>query len=155
MTLRVKAGMLGLVRSLKNEITRIDPYGRVNMIEPGWTATHMARPALQDPKQVSQAVRRDPLIQRFRQSVEALSWGDPLDEANRLGPMARADLREELHRQVTDSIEQGAVAVTGCEIPPGEGAFYPPSILDRVVPGVRAWREELFGPVAACIGAPA
>jgi 3-oxoacyl-[acyl-carrier protein] reductase len=52
-----KAGMLGLVRSLKNEIPRLDPFGRVNMIEPGWTATHMARPALQDPKQVSQAVR--------------------------------------------------------------------------------------------------
>jgi 3-oxoacyl-[acyl-carrier protein] reductase len=52
-----KAGMYGLIRSLKNEITRIDPYGRVNMIEPGWTATHMARPALEDPEQVRQAVR--------------------------------------------------------------------------------------------------
>lgn len=52
-----KAGMYGLVRSLKNEITRIDPYGRVNMIEPGWTATHMARPALDDPEQVRHAVR--------------------------------------------------------------------------------------------------
>ena len=93
----------------------------------------------------------DAFVERFRQSVEALSWGDPLDETNRLGPMARADLREELHRQVTDSIEQGAVAVTGCEIPPGDGAFYPPSILDRVVPGVRAWGEELFGPVASII----
>jgi succinate-semialdehyde dehydrogenase/glutarate-semialdehyde dehydrogenase len=93
----------------------------------------------------------DDFVQRFRLAVEALSLGDPLDEANRLGPMARLDLRDELHRQVGDSIAQGAVAVTGCEIPPGAGAFYPPSILDHVGPGVRAWREELFGPVASII----
>jgi succinate-semialdehyde dehydrogenase/glutarate-semialdehyde dehydrogenase len=93
----------------------------------------------------------DDFVQRFRLAVEALSQGDPLDEANRLGPMARVDLRDELHRQVEESIGQGAVAVTGCQIAPGAGAFYPPSIIDRVVPGVRAWREELFGPVASII----
>jgi 3-oxoacyl-[acyl-carrier protein] reductase len=52
-----KAGLYGLVRTLKNEIARLDPYGRVNMVEPGWTATHMARPALDDPTQVTHAVR--------------------------------------------------------------------------------------------------
>jgi succinate-semialdehyde dehydrogenase/glutarate-semialdehyde dehydrogenase len=65
--------------------------------------------------------------------------------------MAREDLREELHRQVEESIAQGAGAVTGCRIPPGPGAFYPPSILDRVAPGMCAWSEELFGPVASII----
>jgi succinate-semialdehyde dehydrogenase/glutarate-semialdehyde dehydrogenase len=93
----------------------------------------------------------DDFVQRFRLAVEALSQGDPLDEASQLGPMARVDLRDELHRQVGESISQGAVAVTGCEIAPGPGAFYPPSIIDRVVPGVCAWREELFGPVASII----
>lgn len=93
----------------------------------------------------------DDFVQRFRLAVEALSQGDPLDEASQLGPMARVDLRHELHRQVGESISQGAVAVTGCEIPPGPGAFYPPSIIDRVGPGVCAWREELFGPVASII----
>ena len=90
-------------------------------------------------------------VQRLRRAVEALRQGDPLDEASRLGPMARVDLRDELHRQVEESLGQGAVAVTGCEIVPGAGAFYPPSILDHVVPGVCAWREELFGPVASII----
>ena len=93
----------------------------------------------------------DDFVQRFRLAVEALSQGDPLDEASQLGPMARVDLRDELHRQVGESISQGAVAVTGCEIAPGPGAFYPPSIIDRVGPGVCAWREELFGPVASII----
>jgi len=93
----------------------------------------------------------DAFVDRFRVAVEALGTGDPLDEANRLGPMARTDLREELHRQVEESIGQGAEAVTGCRIPPGPGAFYPPSILDRVGPGMCAWSEELFGPVASII----
>ena len=100
---------------------------------------------------IALAAVADDFVQRFRLAVEALTWGNPLDEASQLGPMARVDLRDELHRQVEESIAQGAVAVTGCEIPPGAGAYYPPSIIDRVVPGVRAWREELFGPVASII----
>ena len=67
--------------------------------------------------------------------------------------MAREELREELHRQVADSINSGAVALTGCERLPGEGAFYKASILDRVRPGMRAYDEELFGPVAIVIRA--
>jgi succinate-semialdehyde dehydrogenase/glutarate-semialdehyde dehydrogenase len=95
----------------------------------------------------------DAFAERFREAVEALPVGDPLDDANRMGPMARHDLREELHRQVTDSIAQGAVALTGCAPLEGPGAYYPPSILDRVGPGIRAYREELFGPVASIIRA--
>lgn len=95
----------------------------------------------------------DDFAERFRQAAEALPVGDPLDEASRMGPMARHDLREELHRQVTDSIAQGAVALTGCAPLGGPGAYYPPSILDRVAPGIRAYREELFGPVASIIRA--
>jgi succinate-semialdehyde dehydrogenase/glutarate-semialdehyde dehydrogenase len=67
--------------------------------------------------------------------------------------MARLDLRDELHRQVTDSIAQGAQALLGCEPVAGEGAYYLPSILDHVTPKTRAYREELFGPVAAFIRA--
>ena len=95
------------------------------------------------------------MAEEFSQLVAAkfarVKLGDPLDEANRLGPMAREDLRDDLHRQVEDSLAQGAVAVTGCRVPAGPGAYYPPSILDRVGPGMRAWREELFGPVASII----
>ncbi len=94
-----------------------------------------------------------PFLEQFKAAVEALAVGDPLDESNRLGPMARHDLRDELHRQVVESIEQGAVAVTGCKPVAGPGAYYLPSILDQVRPGIRAYREELFGPVASIIRA--
>ncbi|HAJ91844.1 MAG TPA: succinate-semialdehyde dehydrogenase [Gammaproteobacteria bacterium] len=92
-------------------------------------------------------------IDRFRVAVEALVMGDPLDDDTRLGPMARADLRDELHQQVVDSIAQGAVAVTGCRPAAGDGVYYQASILDHVRPGVRAYTEELFGPVASIIRA--
>jgi len=95
----------------------------------------------------------DEFVERFRRAAEALPVGDPLDEHNRMGPMARQDLRDELHQQVSDSIAQGAAAVTGCKPMPGAGAFYPPSILDQVRPGIRAYEEELFGPVASVIRA--
>jgi succinate-semialdehyde dehydrogenase/glutarate-semialdehyde dehydrogenase len=85
--------------------------------------------------------------------VEALTMGDPLDEHNRLGPMARHDLRDELHRQVVESVAQGAKAITGCSPEGGDGAYYQPSILDHVKPGMLAYHDELFGPVASIIRA--
>jgi len=92
-------------------------------------------------------------VERFRVAVEALVMGDPLDEATELGPLARVDLRDELHQQVVDSISQGAVAVTGCSPAGGDGVYYQASILDHVRPGMRAYAEELFGPVASIIRA--
>ena len=67
--------------------------------------------------------------------------------------MAREDLRDELHQQVERSIAAGAVAVSGCEVVEGAGAYYQPSILDHVKPGMAAWSEELFGPVASILRA--
>lgn len=101
---------------------------------------------------IVQAIADDFLV-LFRKKVEALNMGDPTKENSQIGPMARNDLRDELHVQVTDSIKQGAVALTGCEIPKGPGSYYPPSILDQVKPGIRAYEEELFGPVAIVIRA--
>jgi succinate-semialdehyde dehydrogenase/glutarate-semialdehyde dehydrogenase len=95
----------------------------------------------------------DEFVARFKTAVEAMTMGDPLDEANTLGPMARVDLRDELHHQVLDSLLHGAVAITGCNPEAGSGSFYQPSIIDHVKPGVRAYREELFGPVASIIRA--
>lgn len=95
----------------------------------------------------------DEFLRRFKTKVEALKLGDPMDDATQLGPMARLDLRVTLHQQVTDSIAQGAVAVTGCKAVEREGFFYQPSILDRVTANTRAWHEELFGPVAIVIRA--
>jgi succinate-semialdehyde dehydrogenase/glutarate-semialdehyde dehydrogenase len=92
-------------------------------------------------------------LRQFKIKVEALKLGDPMDDATQIGPMARLDLRETLHSQVTDSIAQGAVAVTGCNPVGREGFFYQPSILDHVTVKTRAWHEELFGPVAIVIRA--
>jgi len=61
-----KAGLYGLLRSLKNEIVELDPYARVNLIEPGWTVTHMARPALDQAGVISKVVRTMPLRQLAR-----------------------------------------------------------------------------------------
>ena len=101
---------------------------------------------------VVDAIAED-FVTRFKAGAEVLQPGDPLNEATTMAPMARTDLRDELHQQVRDSIAAGAVPVTGCEPVEGAGAYYLPSILDRVEPGMRAYGEELFGPVAIVIRA--
>ncbi len=80
--------------------------------------------------------------------------GDPLEEGVDLGPQARRDLRDELHGQVEKSVARGARVLLGAVLPAGKGAFYPPSVLTDVAPGMPAYDEELFGPVAAIIGVP-
>ena len=95
----------------------------------------------------------DDFVQGFQRAVESLVCGDPMDPATQLAPMARMDLRDELHQQVSDSLAAGAVAVTGCKPLERAGAYYAASILDHVQPGMRAYAEELFGPVAIVIRA--
>lgn len=89
----------------------------------------------------------------FLQKMRAKIMGDPLDEKTDIGPQARTDLRDVLHKQVMKSIKMGAVCLLGGEIPEGKHAFYPPTVLARVKKGMPAFDEELFGPVAAIITA--
>ncbi len=77
--------------------------------------------------------------------------GDPMDEKNDLGPQASMQLRDELHDQVLRSVKQGAELILGGAIPEINGAYYPPTVLKNVKPGMAAFDEELFGPVAALI----
>jgi succinate-semialdehyde dehydrogenase/glutarate-semialdehyde dehydrogenase len=93
----------------------------------------------------------DAFLAQFKREVEALQAGAPTAVDSDLAPMARNDLRDELHRQVSDSIARGAVCVTGCAPLPGPGYYYAASILDGVAPGMPAYEQELFGPVAAVI----
>lgn len=95
----------------------------------------------------------EPFLARFTDRLRALRPGDPLDEATTLAPLARADLRDHLHAQVQDSVSAGAVARLGGHMLPGPGFYYAPTILDRVRPGMRAYGEELFGPVAVVLRA--
>jgi succinate-semialdehyde dehydrogenase/glutarate-semialdehyde dehydrogenase len=87
----------------------------------------------------------------FVARMDAAKMGDPLREDTEIGPLARHDLRATLHRQVQASVAQGARCVLGGKIPDGPGAFYPPTVLSDVRPGMPAYEEELFGPVAAII----
>jgi succinate-semialdehyde dehydrogenase/glutarate-semialdehyde dehydrogenase len=89
----------------------------------------------------------------FVEKMRAKVMGDPLDEKTDVGPQARSDLRDELHRQVAASIEKGAACPLGGRIPAGSGAYYPPTVLTGVKKGSPAYDEELFGPVAAIIPA--
>ncbi|MEM6455533.1 MAG: NAD-dependent succinate-semialdehyde dehydrogenase [Acidobacteriota bacterium] len=84
-------------------------------------------------------------------AMRARTMGDPFDDAVDVGPMARVDLRDALHAQVTRSLDAGARLMLGGVCPDGPGAFYPPSVLTDVAPGMPAFDEELFGPVAAIV----
>jgi succinate-semialdehyde dehydrogenase/glutarate-semialdehyde dehydrogenase len=97
---------------------------------------------------VVEKVRRD-FEERFVKHMSAVRMGDPLADGTEMGPLARHDLRATLHRQVEASIAQGATCLLGGTIPPGPGAYYPPTILTGVRKDMPAYDEELFGPVAA------
>ena len=87
------------------------------------------------------------------QGMSAVRFGDPMEEATGVGPLARLDLREEVHGQVTRSVAAGARLLLGGKIPAGTGAYYPPTVLGGVLPGMPAFEEEVFGPVASLIAA--
>lgn len=98
---------------------------------------------------VAEAVH-DEFVALLRDELAKFVPGDPLDPATRLGPMARTDLRDELHGQVADSIAAGARLMLGGEIPePRHLPYYPATLLAGVKPGMRVFDEETFGPVAA------
>lgn len=85
--------------------------------------------------------------------MKAYSVGDPLEDETQIGPLARKDLRDNLHRQVKYSIREGATTLLGGEPIDGTGYFYKPTILGNVQPGMPVFEEETFGPVASIIEA--
>jgi succinate-semialdehyde dehydrogenase / glutarate-semialdehyde dehydrogenase len=89
----------------------------------------------------------------FVERMAEAKMGDPLSRETTVGPLARRDLRDQLHAQVERSGAQGAKLRLGGKIPPGKGWFYPPTVLADVRQGMTAYQEETFGPVAAIIGA--
>ncbi|PHR95751.1 MAG: succinate-semialdehyde dehydrogenase [Oceanobacter sp.] len=85
------------------------------------------------------------LTQRFN----ALELGDPREDNLCIGPIARKDLRDQLHDQVMRTVNAGARCLTGGERPNMPGYYYPPTLLVDVTPGMAAFEEETFGPVLA------
>lgn len=95
--------------------------------------------------------------QAFERGLKAIfekqTPGDPIEATTTIGPMSRADLRDELHEQVQRSIKSGAKCLLGGIKPEGKGAFYPLTILTDVKAGMPCYSEEIFGPVAVIIPA--
>ncbi|PLR44518.1 succinate-semialdehyde dehydrogenase [Chimaeribacter arupi] len=87
--------------------------------------------------------------EKFVAAVRAIKMGDPREAEHYVGPMARYDLRDELHQQVQDSLAQGATLLLGGDKLAGAGNYYLPTVLGNVTPDMTAFRQELFGPVAA------
>ena len=95
----------------------------------------------------------DEFREKFVKAMSEVTMGDPNDETTELGPLAREDLRDDLHEQVAKSVEQGARIACGGEIPNRDGYYYPATVLENVHPGQPAYDDELFGPVASLIKA--
>jgi succinate-semialdehyde dehydrogenase/glutarate-semialdehyde dehydrogenase len=98
-----------------------------------------------------------PILERFERAlVDAMSgyrMGDPARDDTKLGPMVSVKARDDIHAQVTASVEKGARLLLGGEVPDRSGAWYPATVLGDVRPGQPAHDEEVFGPVAAIIPA--
>lgn len=95
----------------------------------------------------------DAFLESYTKKMKAAKMGEPTDEDAYYGPMARKDLRDELHEQVQKTIEQGGKLVLGGVIPDRKGAYYPATILADLKPGMEGFDNELFGPVASVIKA--
>jgi len=92
--------------------------------------------------------RADEFIQRFSEAMAAVPMGDPMDPGTVLGPLVSKSQFDILNRQVAESLQAGAVAVTGGTAPQGKGFFFPATVLTNVAANSPAACEELFGPVA-------
>ena len=90
-------------------------------------------------------------LEYFTYEMNKAIFGDPCDPEITMGPLASIALRDDLHKQVATSVKKGAEVVIGGDIPDRKGAYYPPTILENVKPGMPAYDEELFGPVASVI----
>lgn len=149
-------------RALKKTVLELggnDPYVVLDDADLEQAATVCAAARLNNGGQTCIAAKRfivvqavadafaDGILARFQKQV----MGNPLDPATTLGPLARHDLRDELHDQVQRSIAAGAVLRCGGCLPANEGAFYPPTLLDQVQANMPVYHEETFGPVATLI----
>ena len=143
------------------ELGGSDPFIVLDDADIEFTATQAVTARFQNMGQSCIAAKRFILVDtiaesftdRFKTLVNRLHIGDPKADSTGIAPMAREDLRAELHGQVERSLALGAKLVTGGSILGTKGAYYAPTILDQVQPGMPAFDEELFGPVAAIIRA--
>jgi succinate-semialdehyde dehydrogenase/glutarate-semialdehyde dehydrogenase len=143
------------------ELGGSDPFIVLDDADLSHAAAAAAEARLQNSGQSCIAAKRFIVVERvatrflehLTAEMQARRVGDPLDPTTQVGPQARLDLRANLHRQVEESVARGAQLVLGGRLPKGRGAFYPPTVLVAVEPGMPAFDEETFGPVAAVVRA--
>ena len=143
------------------ELGGSDPYLILEDADLGAAAEACAASRLINSGQSCIAAKRFIAVEKVRRGFEERlaarmrdqRMGDPLQEDTTVGPLARRDLRDALHQQVTGSVRQGARLLLGGQVPDGPGAFYPPTLLTDVRAGMPVYEEETFGPVAVVIAA--
>ncbi|MBI3885110.1 MAG: aldehyde dehydrogenase family protein [Opitutae bacterium] len=144
------------------ELGGSDPYLVLADADLALAAEACAAARLYNNGQSCVAAKRLIVVESVRAEFEALlvarlaarRSGDPRAATADLGPLARADLRDRLHAQVRQSVRCGAKLLLGGRVPAGPGFFYPPTVLTGVRPGMAAYDDETFGPVAVVISAP-
>lgn len=157
---RAVAGVSGA--SLKKTVLELggsDPYVILEDIDIEEVAEICAASRLINSGQSCIAAKRFVVVEAVREAfttalverMSARSVGDPLDRTTDIGPLARIDLRDELHRQVLETVEGGASLLSGGTIPSRPGAWYTPTVLGDVGPGTPGYDDEMFGPVASII----
>ncbi|MDE9365688.1 NAD-dependent succinate-semialdehyde dehydrogenase [Luteipulveratus sp. YIM 133132] len=138
------------------ELGGSDPMVVLDAADVGTMAKVAARARLSNCGQACNSPKRmfvddaiyDDFVDALTQEVEKATVGDPTDEATRVGPMSSKDARDDLDEQVRDAVSKGATVRTGGKPLDRPGSFYAPTVLTDLTPKMRAWSEELFGPVA-------
>jgi len=157
---RAVAGTAGkMLKKTVLELGGSDPYLILEDADMDETVGTCVTSRLMNTGQSCIAAKRFVVVREVRDRFEELcvermkaqKMGDPMQEGITVGPLARVDLRNELHDQVARSIEKGAKCLLGGEVPEGAGAYYPPTVLTDVKKGMPAYDDELFGPVASII----
>lgn len=141
------------------ELGGSDPFIVLHDVEIGWVAKQVVQARFQNMGQSCIAAKRfivvdaiaDSFVEHVKILIDAMRLGDPALDTTSIAPMARPDLRDELQEQVEKSIASGAKLICGGHRIGEQGSYYAPTLLDHVKPGMPAFDEELFGPVAAVI----
>ena len=157
----VAAAAGGVLKKCVLELGGSDPYVVLEDADAGAAAKICATARMVNGGQSCIAGKRfivvRNLLERFERALvgemQAFEMGDPAKEGTKLGPMQSVEARDEIHRQVTQSVAAGARLLLGGEVPDRPGAWYPATVLTDVAPGQPAHDEEVFGPVAAIIAA--
>jgi succinate-semialdehyde dehydrogenase/glutarate-semialdehyde dehydrogenase len=155
---KVAASAGSVLKKLVLELGGSDPYIILEDADVAQAATACATSRLINTGQSCIAAKRfivvesifDVFVEKFVDEMSKATMGDPTTDVT-IGPMARVDLRDELHQQVVDSVTAGAEIALGGVKPEGRGAYYPVTVLTNVKKGMPAYDDELFGPVASVI----